>query len=152
MNTPAPRQGTEVSTPSSNPFTDYGNQASQKAIVGTLLRFSKGDYFAGQDDEEVPMGTKFVANLDEMMVGWIRWEQNRPTDHIMGKVSDSFSRPGATNSATTTRPVGKGQRRQGEGPLAVFQLLVDVGHGDNSDTLYLHHVVEGRAQCAGEFL
>lgn len=93
MNTPAPRQNTEVSTPSSNPFTAYGEQASQRAIVGTLLRFSKGDYLAGQDDEEVAMGSKLVANMDELMVGWIRWESNRPTDHIMGKISENYQPP-----------------------------------------------------------
>ncbi|MEY9493727.1 hypothetical protein [Bradyrhizobium elkanii] len=93
MSIPAQRTGTEVSTPASNPFTAYGEQASQRAIVGTLLRFTKGDYLAGQDDVEVPIGTKFVANMDELMVGWIRWEDNRPTDHVMGHVSANYQPP-----------------------------------------------------------
>jgi hypothetical protein len=93
MNQVTNRQSTDVSTNAGNPFTSYGDQVSQKQIVGTLLRFSKGDYLAGQEDEEVPVGTKYVANMDELMAGWIRWADNKPTDHIMGKISESYQAP-----------------------------------------------------------
>jgi hypothetical protein len=93
MSIPAQRQNTEVASGSKNAFTAYGEQASQKQIVGTLLRFTKGDYLAGQDDDEVAVGTKYVVNMDELMVGWIRWENNKPTDHIMGRVVDNYQPP-----------------------------------------------------------
>src|SRR6187399_230765 len=93
MNEVANRNSTGVSTPASNPFTAYGEQASQKSIVGQLLKFSKGDFLAGQEEDEVPEGTQFIANMDEMLAGWIRWQDNKPTDHVMGKVSDGYQPP-----------------------------------------------------------
>jgi len=93
MNEVVNRGTTAVSTPAANPFTAYGEQASQKSIVGQLLKFSKGDFLAGQDNDEVPVGTQFIANMDEMLVGWIRWEENKPTDQIMGKVSLGYQAP-----------------------------------------------------------
>ena len=93
MNDIAERKSSAVGHTAANPFTAYGEQASQKSIVGQLLRFTKGDFLAGQEDEEVPVGTQFVANMDEMLAGWIRWEANKPTDHVMGKVSDGYQPP-----------------------------------------------------------
>jgi hypothetical protein len=93
MNEVANRNNTSVSAPAANPFTTYGEQASQKSIVGKLLKFSKGDFLAGQDEDEVAAGTEFVANMDELLAGWIRWEDNRPTDQIMGKVSEGYQPP-----------------------------------------------------------
>jgi hypothetical protein len=77
----------------SNPFLDFGQQASQSSIVGKLLKFSKGDWTAGQDGDEVPLGTGFIANMDDLTAGWIRWEDNKPTDQIMGKVSEGYQPP-----------------------------------------------------------
>ena len=54
---------------------------------------ARGDFLAGQSDDEVSPGTKFVANMDEMLAGWIRWEANKPTDHVMGKVSEGYQAP-----------------------------------------------------------
>jgi hypothetical protein len=82
---------TELAT--SNPFLDYGAQASQSSIVGKLLKFSKGDWTAGQSNEEIPDGTEFVANMDELMAGWIRWSENKPTDQVMGKISEGYQAP-----------------------------------------------------------
>jgi len=93
MNDMAERKSSAVSGTAANPFTTYGEAQNQRAIIGQLLKFSKGDYLAGQEDEEVPVGTQFVANMDEMLAGWIRWENNKPTDHVMGKVSDGYQPP-----------------------------------------------------------
>jgi hypothetical protein len=93
MNVPAQKQNTDVSTNKANPFLTYGQHAAQQTIVGTLLRFTKGDYLAGQEDEEVAVGTRYVVNMDELMVGWIRWSDNKPTDHVMGRISDAYEAP-----------------------------------------------------------
>jgi len=94
MNDLIKRQNTGVSAEtSSNPFTAYGEQATHRNIVGELLKFSKGDWMVGQDNTDVPVGTQYVANMDELLTGWIRWEENKPTDHIMGKVSAGYQPP-----------------------------------------------------------
>lgn len=75
-----------------NAFEAYGDQVSTKMLVGTLLKFNKGDWIKG-DDEDVDVGTKFVANMDQLMVGWIKWVDNRPDQQIMGAVVDRFQPP-----------------------------------------------------------
>ena len=85
--------GTDVANPSSNPFLDYADAITHKNIVGELLKFAKGDWLCGQDNTEVPHGTEFVVNMDELLVGWIRWQDNKPTDHIMGKVTKNYKPP-----------------------------------------------------------
>lgn len=82
--------GTSVGAVGGNYFQSYGDQVSQKSIVGKLLKFSKGDYLMGEDNEEVEEGTQLVANMDELMVGWIRWQDSKPTDQIMGKVAEGY--------------------------------------------------------------
>lgn len=82
--------GTAVAAPGGNFFQSYGDQVSQRSIVGSLLKFSKGDFLCGEHDEEVEEGTQFVANMDELMVGWIRWADSKPTDQIMGRVSEGY--------------------------------------------------------------
>lgn len=94
MNDLATQQhGTSIANTGGNYFQAYGEQASQRSIVGKLLKFSKGDFLMGEDNEEVEEGTQFVANMDELCVGWIRWADSKPTDHVMGKVSEGYQPP-----------------------------------------------------------
>lgn len=94
MNTQlAERQTTEVGAAGGNYFQSYGDQVSQKSIIGKLLKFSKGDFLCGENDDEVEEGTQFVANMDELMVGWIRWADMKPTDQIMGRVAEGYQPP-----------------------------------------------------------
>jgi hypothetical protein len=76
--------------PQKNYFEQYGEQVSQRNIVGRLLKFSKGDYLVGEHNAEMKIGTELVANMDELMVGWIRWEDNKPVEQIMGRLADGY--------------------------------------------------------------
>jgi hypothetical protein len=94
MNEVTTRQSTDVGmAPPKNVFEAYAEAASQNKIVGDLLKFSKGEYLSGQDGVEVEEGTELVANMDELMIGWVRWEGGKPTDMKMGKVVDAFMPP-----------------------------------------------------------
>src|SRR5580765_8197501 len=93
MNDITERKSGSVAASAENYFAAYGEQVSQKSIVGQLLKFSKGDYLVGEDNDEVPLGTRYIVNMDELLVGWIRWSENRPTDQVMGKVSDGYQPP-----------------------------------------------------------
>jgi hypothetical protein len=72
-----------------NPFEEIARQAPRR-IVGQLLKFSKGDYLYGQDNEELPIGTKLIANMDQMLVGWIKWQDNKPVEQAMGLIVEGF--------------------------------------------------------------
>jgi hypothetical protein len=84
------RKSTDPTTEQSNFFEAYGNAATARSIEGTLLKFSKGDFFAGQQDEEIPLGTRFVAIMDSLLVGWVCWQGNAPIEQRMGLVSDAY--------------------------------------------------------------
>lgn len=84
---------TALSTGSDNPFAAYGQAQTQRTIVGDLLKFSKGEFTTGQNDEEVPEGTRFVANMDELLIGWIKWEDGKPAEHEMGRLVDGYTPP-----------------------------------------------------------
>jgi hypothetical protein len=84
----------------------HGNRAEEKIaragsdadgvdssrIVGALLKFSKGDYLVGPDGEDC-QEKELVAVISEMIHGWIRWEDNRPVEQVMGRVADGFVPP-----------------------------------------------------------
>jgi hypothetical protein len=75
-----------------DPFTEYAD-AVAPAHRGKLFKFSKGSFYAGESNDQVPLGTKFVANIDELLVGWLRWENGRPVEHRMGRVADKWRAP-----------------------------------------------------------
>lgn len=85
--------GGAVAANTPNYFEAYGEQASQKSIVGTLLKFDKGDYLAGKDATLVDIGTQLIANMDQLLVGWIRWHGGKPTDQIMGATAKGYQAP-----------------------------------------------------------
>jgi hypothetical protein len=76
-----------------NPFIEYGRSASTGTIIGMLLKFSKGDFVVGQDNDPVELGTKLIANMDQLLVGWQRWEDARPAEQVMGPLVDGFKPP-----------------------------------------------------------
>jgi hypothetical protein len=80
----------EIAKPGNNPFETYGKAATTRTIVGKLLKFSKGDFISGTGEEEVPLGTKFIALMDSLSVGWIKWEDNHPPEQRMGLVAENY--------------------------------------------------------------
>lgn len=87
------RTGTALAAPEKNTFESYGDTMNQRFIVGKLLKFSKGDWLAGEHSDEIATGTHFIANMDELLIGWTRWEGGRPTEHVMGHVAQGFAPP-----------------------------------------------------------
>jgi hypothetical protein len=77
-----------------NYFSEYARVAgSTTTIIGMLLKFSKGDFVAGQDNESLDIGTKLIANMEALLVGWQRWEDARPVEQNMGPVMEGFMPP-----------------------------------------------------------
>jgi hypothetical protein len=88
------RNETLPATPETNSYLAYANSVASSRIVGKLLKFTKfGEFQAGEESEEVPMGTELIVHGEEMYVGWQKWEDNRPVDHIMGRLCDGFEPP-----------------------------------------------------------
>jgi hypothetical protein len=86
--------GNDVSKATENFFSKYGKAATSHSIIGRLLRFNKfGEYRAGQDGEKIEYGTKLAAAMNTLCVGYIRWEDGRPAERIMGPVAEGFVPP-----------------------------------------------------------
>jgi hypothetical protein len=85
---------TTALTPAVNPYLQYGKAAAGRNFIGTLLKFNKfGEYVAGQDNEEIALGTKCAGHMSSLFIGWQRWEDGKPVEHIMGAVAEGFVPP-----------------------------------------------------------
>jgi hypothetical protein len=65
---------------------------SRNAFDATLLVFKKGYWTAGKDAAAMD-GAELVALVDELMIGWAKWEDKRPVDYIVGRVADGYKPP-----------------------------------------------------------
>jgi len=64
-----------------------------RAFAGELLKFLQGDFLAGQENREIPLGTRLAALMPTLEIGWQRWDDNRPGERRMGLVSEGFVPP-----------------------------------------------------------
>lgn len=69
-----------------NPYKQLATAVSPKNIYGELLKFSKGDWVAGEHNTEIPKGTELIAIMDKLATGWVRWENQKPTEQHMVEV------------------------------------------------------------------
>lgn len=84
---------TEIVNLERNYFEQYGASMTVSNIIGTLLKFNKGDWLSGQDEEEVAVGTRLTAMVDTLQVGWLKWEDGKPSQQLMGLVAEGFQPP-----------------------------------------------------------
>ena len=71
-------------------FEAYANAVAPQNIIGALTKFSKGDY-VGEDSKTIEIGTVVTANVDELMVGWIRWQGGKPTEQRLVRIGDGVT-------------------------------------------------------------
>ena len=75
--------------PGKNPYEDYADRTDTQMWLGALLKFNKGDYVIGRDNEPCPE-TELVVLMHGMLQGWIRWEDSYPVEHRMGLLLEGF--------------------------------------------------------------
>jgi hypothetical protein len=76
-----------------NPYEAHGAQATARNIIGSILKFTKGRWKAGMENEEIPKGTRLIVEMRSLMVGYQKWENEKPVDNHMGLVSERFQAP-----------------------------------------------------------
>jgi hypothetical protein len=77
-----------------NVYEAYGNSVARMTFPGDLLTFNKyGEYKAGQEKVEVPLGTRLVVHVPTTLIGYVRWKDNKPVDFQMGLLSEGFVPP-----------------------------------------------------------
>lgn len=84
----------EIAKREPNFYERYGDAATARNIVGKLLKFTKfGEYKAGIDNENIPIGTMLVAYMPSFAAGYVRWEGGSPAQAEMGYVGEGFVPP-----------------------------------------------------------
>lgn len=70
-----------------DPYAAYGQEAAQG---GTFLKFSKGEWLLGQNGDEVALGRRLAANMEELSIGWIRWDDGKPAERRLGLLAQGY--------------------------------------------------------------
>jgi hypothetical protein len=84
----------ELTTETAIDFLEqFTRETSRKMWVGELLKYVKGEYQVGKEEDEIEIGTKMVAIIPSMLHGWIKWEGGHPVAHEMGVVVEGFRLP-----------------------------------------------------------
>jgi hypothetical protein len=78
-----------------DPFAAIADATAPQHILpgSTLLKFIKGDWIAGQNSEPIKLGTKALAAMDEYVCGWVKWQGNKPKEHIMARIARGEAPP-----------------------------------------------------------
>lgn len=94
MNALVPQTGSTALAmpPGYDPYAAYGEATSSDANK-LFIGFKNGEYFYGQDKDEIPLGTKLIANMAGLRIGFRRWENQRPVEEVMGLLLDGFRLP-----------------------------------------------------------
>lgn len=79
------RGSTDLAIPGSDPFSSYG---AKVGVQGTFLTFKNGEYLAGQDGTEIPIGTRVAVNMQGLRTGWRRWFKDELTDDLTELLTD----------------------------------------------------------------
>ncbi len=76
---------TQVPATQGDPYTAYGR------AVGTdtpFLKFIKGQFKYGVDDEVLPLRTRLVPHMSELRAGFIKWKDGAPEDEVMVRIAE----------------------------------------------------------------
>lgn len=73
------RPSTAVAVTGADPYAAYG---AKVGVQGQFLSFKNGEFLYGQDDKEIPLGSKLAANMVGLRIGWRRWYDAKVTDDL----------------------------------------------------------------------
>jgi hypothetical protein len=78
-----------------DPFEEFVKEHGRQSFInGDLLRFTKhGAWKAGPEQEVVEDGTRMMAFIPGLTKGWVRWEDNKPVENLVGLVAEGFKPP-----------------------------------------------------------
>src|SRR5262245_3548204 len=76
-----------------DPYLAFAAQESGQDILGDMVRFVKGDYLVGTNKEEMRAGVDFMAAVDAIVLGFVRWLGKQQVERCLGRLSDGFREP-----------------------------------------------------------
>src|SRR5262245_9105675 len=72
--------------PPTNPYLEVAAEGGD--TPGQLLKFVKGKWKIG--DDTVKESTEYLCHLDQAMRGWVKFEDGKVTNRVIGKIADGF--------------------------------------------------------------
>jgi hypothetical protein len=71
-----------------DPYAGYGAVASAGGTP--FLKFDRGKFKYGLDDDELPLATRLVPNMSEVMIGWLKWSKGEVVDDAMIRLAEGY--------------------------------------------------------------
>jgi hypothetical protein len=75
-----------IATTGADPYSAYG---AKVGTTGQFLSFKNGEYLYGQNADELKLGTKLIANMPGLRIGWRRWFGGQVTDDLTEPLIDA---------------------------------------------------------------
>jgi hypothetical protein len=86
-------QMTTAGNTNMSPWRQFANEETRGFFAGDLLKYVKGDWFLGEAKKPIGPTEVFVANMQEIWRGWVRWQDGAVTDTVVGRIVDGFALP-----------------------------------------------------------
>ena len=115
-------------------------------LMGQVLRFRKGEWLFGSEKQKIEAGTRFVAIMNEVRHGWLKWNEDKTASHIVGKIVEGF-KPPPRDSLDCRDQVGMEDRPQWQerGPVERSRLPASGIDGRRAAAHVLDHDEDRRA-------
>lgn len=98
-----------------DPFQAFADAVAPQYIVGKLLKFSKGDWLAGENSEPVDQKASFIVGMHALLTGWVRWREFKPVEHAMISIGSRLLPPRrhelGDNDPSTWETDDRGEKR-----------------------------------------
>lgn len=87
MNTQITKTETQLPATAVDPYAAYG--AAIASQTAPFLKFVKGEFKFGTDDEVLPLGTTMVPNMAELKAGYLKWRDSEVVEDKMRLVVEA---------------------------------------------------------------
>ena len=84
-----------------DPYQSYGAAATAGNMP--FLKFDRGRFKYGLDNDELPLGTRLVPNMGEVQIGYLRWQNGEVVDEAMMRLANGF-KPASREDLGDTDP------------------------------------------------
>jgi hypothetical protein len=121
---------TPVTIPeNADPFQAFADAVAPQYILGKLLKFSKGDWLAGENSEPVDQQESFIVGMHALMTGWVRWREFKPVEHAMVSIRSRLLPPRRDvlghNDPSTWETDDRGDKRDPWQPTSYLPMIAN---------------------------
>jgi hypothetical protein len=132
-----------------DPFQAFADAVAPQYIVGKLLKFSKGLWLAGQNNEPVEQ-KQFLVGMHALLTGWVRWQDFKPVEHAMISIGSRQLPPRrdelGDNDPSTWESDDRGQKKDPWQPTSYLPMIA----ADNGEVFTFTASSKGALDALGK--